>query len=131
MPNSDYPDLIDRLADGALSQMRDYFSLGIETPGVAMLEDRAVGTAAKLAYFNTIKNHLRLVESGQQRPADALAHLDDRARVWMAQGSASRDPSLNGATMAIAMADQWENWALGGPGAKERVGFVNHFRLRE
>ena len=49
----------------------------------------------------------------------------------MAKGSASRDRSLNGATMPIAMADQWEHWALAGPGAKERVGFVNHFRLRE
>ena len=87
--------------------MGDYFSLDIETlDDVAMLEDRAVGTAAKIAYFNTIKNHLRLVESGQQQPADALAHLDDLAAAWMAKGSASRDRSQKGATMAIALADR-------------------------
>lgn len=68
--------------------MGDYFSRDIETPDdVAMLEDRAVGTAAKIAYFNTIKNHLRLVESGQQQPADALAHLDDLAAAWMAKAA--------------------------------------------
>ena len=95
--------------------MGDYLSDDIETPDdVAMLEDRVVGTAAKLVYFNTIRNQLRSIKSGQQQPAPALAHLDALAGAWMAKGTAPR--SQKGATMATALAGRWRNWqARGAP----------------
>ena len=126
----DYPGRIERLAAGALAQLGDYFSLDIENPhDVAMLEDRALGTAAKLAYLNTIRNQLRLIASGKQRPADGLHHLDALARAWTETGGELRDLSRKGAAMAFALADRWRNWALGGPLARERLGFVDHFHL--
>ena len=130
MANHDYPDRIDRLAAGSLSQLSDYLSNDIETPDdLAMLEDRAVGTSAKLMYLNAIQKRLWLIESGKEQPAEALAHLDALASAWMAKGTAARDPSQKGATMAHALAGRWKNWAVGGPMAKERQGFVNHFDL--
>ena len=132
MPDLNYPGRIDRLAHGALSQMGDYFSLDIEAPDdVAMLEDRALGTAAKLIYFNSIRNQLRAIASGERDPADGLRHLDTVARRWTTKPVDSRDQSKKGAAMAMALSDRWRNWAVGGSLAKERVGFVHHFGLAD
>jgi len=132
MPDLSYPDLIDRLAQGAFSQFADYLSLDIQTPGdVAMLEDRALGTAAKLVYFNTIRNELRMISSGNHTPAEGLDHLDTVARAWMSKGAESSDRSKKGIPMAHALSDRWRNWVVGGPLAKERLGFVDHFGLPE
>lgn len=130
MPNLNYPGHIDRLTQGAISQLSDYLSLDIETPNdVAMLEDRALGTAAKVVYFNTIRNQLRAIASGERDPTDCLRHLDTVAQTWMSKGADSRDRGQKGAPMALALSDRWRNWAIGGSLAKERVGFVDHFGL--
>ena len=130
MPDLNYPGRIERLAQGALSQMADYFSLDIEIPSdVTMLEDRALGTAAKLLYFNTIRNELKMVASGERKPADGLRHLDSVARAWMSKGAESRDRGKKGTPMALALSERWRNWVVGGPLAKERLGFVDHFEL--
>ena len=132
MSDLSYPGRIERLAQDALSQMADYFSLDMETPNdVAMLEDRALGTAAKLVYFNTIRNELRRVASGERKPAAGLRHLDAIAGAWIAKGGESRDRGRKGASMALALSDRWRNWAVGGPLARERLGFVDHFGLRD
>ena len=132
MTNNDYTSQIKRLAEGALAQLYDYLGLDIETPGdVVMLENRAVGSAAKLVYFNTIKHQLELIEAGQQQPADCLVHLDKIARAWMDKGAELRDLTHKGAATARALSDRWRNWALRGPYAKERSGFVDHFSLPE
>ena len=133
MPDLTYPDRIDRLARGALSQMGDYFSFDIKPSGdIAMLEDledRAFGTAAKIAYFNTIRNELKIIASGERKPADGLRHLDDIARAWVSKGVELRDRDKKGASMALALSDRWQNWAVGGAYAKERIEFQGHFGL--
>lgn len=132
MTDLSYPGSIDRLAQGALSQMADYFSHDIQTPAdVAMLEDRALGTAAKLVYFNTIRNELRMVASGDRKPAEGLRHLDRLGRAWVSKGSESRGAGKKGASMALALSDRWRNWVVGSPMAKERLGFIDHFNLPE
>lgn len=128
MPDNDYPRHIDRLAAGALSQMADYLGSDIERPDdMAMLEDRAVGGAAKLLYFNTIMAQLRLIETGSSPPRESLAHLDAAARAWMSK-ERQVGAGQPGATLARALAGRWRNWELNSP---ERRGFVNHFRLPE
>lgn len=132
MADLSYPGRIERLAQGALSQMADHFGLDIETSDdVAMLEDHALCTAAKVVYFNTIRNELRRVASGERKAAAGLRHLDAIARAWTAKGDESHDRDRKGASMALALSDRWRNWAVRGPLAKDRLGFVNHFGLRD
>lgn len=132
MPNLNYPQWIDRLADGALSQMRDYCSFDIEAlDDVAMLEDRALGTAAKLVYFSTIRSQLRAIASGERDPTDGLRHLDSVAQNWISKGADSHRQTKEGTSMALALSERWQNWVVGGPAAKERAGFVDHFSLPE
>ena len=126
MPYDNYPSHIERLTAGALSQMADYLSADIENPDdVAMLEDRAVGSAAKLVYFNSIVHQIRAIAAGEREPAAALAHLDALARKWTGKDSELAADS-RGATVARAVAGRWRNWQFG---AKERGGFIDHFNL--
>ena len=128
MTYDDYPSHIDRLAAGAVSQMADYLSADIENPDdVAMLEDRAVGSAAKLVYFNSITLQLRAVAAGEREPRDALSHLDTLARAWTAKES-EPSPGSRGSAMARAIAGRWRNWQFD---ARERIGFIDHFHLPE
>ena len=51
-------------------------SLDIETPSdAAFLEDHMLGTTAELFYFNTIRNELRTVSSGERKPPTGSATL--------------------------------------------------------
>ena len=126
---NEYSRNIDRLAAGAYSRMADYLRVDIENPDeVAMLEDRAVGSAAKIVYFNSIKLQLDAIAAGEREPAAALAHLDALAEAWTGKESEFTTVNSRGACMAQAVAGRWRNWQFD---AKERVDFIDHFKLPE